>query len=119
MYATCMGYADTVSIQTDSVSYTHATSTIRVEINPNATVGQDQFYYTFCVSYNSSSAYELVACASNQGEMVELEHRWQSNGLAQMRVAVFDKASYRAPIGCNISEITVAGTHDISFSCSM
>ena len=109
-YADCMGYAGTVSVQSDTVSYTHATSTIRVEINPNATVGQEQFYYAFCVSYNSSEVYELVACASNDSRLVEIGHSWEKNGMAHVRVGVFAKASYKDLLGCNKTKTIVAGS---------
>ena len=112
-----MDYENTVSIQTDSVSHTDATSTIRVEINPNATVGQELFYYAFCVAYNTTTAFDLVACASNEGEPLEIEHRWEKNGLAYMRVGIFDQSSHRSLIGCNMSETRVAGMDCEEYYC--
>ena len=105
-----MEYENTVFVQTEGISHTYATSTIRVEINPNATVGQEEFYYAFCVSYNTSLDYALIACASNDGEGLEIQHRWEKNGYAKVRVGVFPKASYKNLIGCNTTQGTrVAG----------
>lgn len=109
-----MDYHNTVFVETDSLSHTHATSTVTVEISPNATVGQDLFYYAFCVSYNESASYDLVACASNDGGRLEIQHSWEKNGIARMRVGVFTSPySYGSLIGCNKSDTTVAGIAQI------
>ncbi|CAI8025452.1 hypothetical protein GBAR_LOCUS14708 [Geodia barretti] len=96
-YTGCMDYQGTVFIESDSVSHTGASSVIRVAINPNATAGQEEFYYTFCVSYNESLTYELVACASNEGEELQIQHTWEKNGLAQVRVGVFPNYYHGEP----------------------
>ena len=102
-------YPNTVFIQTDTVSHTNATSTIRVDINSNATIDFNETYYTFCVSYNTSAVFELVGCAANSGEMLEIDHTWETNGLAIMRVGVFTKTSRREVVGCNATNVIVAG----------
>lgn len=105
-----------VWLETDNVSHTGATSTIRVELNPNSTAGHNQFYYTFCVSYNTSLTFVLIGCASNEGEELEIQHEWEKNGLAEVRVGVFEKANSRDPIACNITHTTVAGTYHYHIS---
>ena len=100
-------------MDSDSVSHTGASSTIRVAVNPNATAGLEEFDYIFCVSYNSSTTFELVACASNYGEEFEVQHYWAKNGLAEMRVGVFSKYSHREPLGCNATETIVAGIYTV------
>ena len=110
-YNGCMGYQGTVFIESDSVSHTGASSGIRVAINPNATAGQEEFYYTFCVSYNESLTYELVACASNEGEELQIQHTWEKNGLAQVRVGVFPNYYHGEPVGCNATSTIVAGMY--------
>ena len=109
MYVGCLAFRDTVYMQTEEVSHTNATSTVRVEINPNSTGGIEEFYYAFCVSYNESQDYQLVACATGSGELLEIQHSWEGNGLAVMRVGVFTETSRNDPIGCNETEVIVAG----------
>ena len=106
-----MEYDNTVTLETEPRSHVGARSPIRVLISPNATVGQEQFFYAFCVSYNSTEHYELVACASNDGDELEIEHRWWKNGEAHVYVSIFSKASFRSSdlLGCNKSSTVVAG----------
>ncbi|CAI8045773.1 hypothetical protein GBAR_LOCUS25320 [Geodia barretti] len=114
-----MDYQGTVFIESDSVSHTGASSVIRVAINPNATAGQEEFYYTFCVSYNESFTYELVACASNEGEEFQIQHTWEKNGLAQVRVGVFPNYYHGEPLGCNATSTIVAGNFGLKLGMKL